>query len=212
MNFQHIFAYKCVPIFPVSLFFSIFLHLLEITQKPPVYDVFGHALNTFLVFFFTPSLSNTGLEVLNLDKITSTDQLRGEITRQSVTEGQHLGLLHINEKLQRERKVKGWEGGFWLFQTVTEDKKKFCNALVIFSVLIYAYQSSVSHFMTCIMTAKCLKLWLSNTVIMEVWLKKYYMKSLNSKQQWLLLGEHCCSKHSRATASTAEQQLSTWRH
>ena len=59
--------------------------------------------STPLLCSFFPSSLNTGLEVLNLEEITSTGQLRREITRESVIEGQHLGAAsHINETLQRE--------------------------------------------------------------------------------------------------------------
>lgn len=61
---------------------------------------------------FFPSSLNTGLEVLNLEEITSTGQLRREITRESVIEGQHLGAAsHINETSQREGGRESGGGG-----------------------------------------------------------------------------------------------------
>lgn len=58
------------------------------------------------VLFFLSSL-NAGIEVLNLEEITSPGQLRGTITRQNVRGRQHLSAAsHINETLQRKRKIQ----------------------------------------------------------------------------------------------------------
>lgn len=163
MNFQHFFAYKYVPIFPTVrlsiALLSIFLTVGDHTKDPSLLCLRSRPQHfASVLFFFQPLLSNTGLKALHLEELMSTGQLRGEMTRQNVTEGQHLGLFHINWKLQQDSrsKGKGWERGFLLFQTVKEDKRKFRNAFVIFSVLIYAYQTSVNHFVNWIMSAKCL--------------------------------------------------------
>ena len=76
------------------------VRVIETTQGAAMSQV--TPLTPLLCSFFLSSL-NSGLEVLNLEEITSTGQLRGEITRQSVIGGQHLGAAsHINETSTRE--------------------------------------------------------------------------------------------------------------